>query len=174
MKKSSIIHAVFVVVAFVTTTGAHAQNTQMASAKSKKALGTMESAPKFAGNLISSKAVKNFHKEFTPPSGETWFYTEGGFVAKFTQDGIETRVDYDKKGNWMHTIRTYDEYKLPEDVRHLVKSSYYDYNITQVQEIEMPRDSFTYIVHLEGKTTLINVKVINGEMEEWEKFDKSK
>jgi hypothetical protein len=100
----------------------------------------------------------------------------------FILDDINYRVDYDKKGIWLHTIRTYNENKLPSDVRHLVKSSYYDYNIIVVQEIEIPwepfmdfpTDLFTYIVHLEGKTKLINLRVSNGEMDEWEKFDKSK
>jgi len=42
-----------------------------------------------------------------------------------------------------------------------------------VQEIEKPRETFTYVVHLEGKTKLINLRVSNGEMDEWQKIDKS-
>ena len=125
-------------------------------------------------NAISSKAVRNFTKEFKQTSDEAWFVVDDGFVVKFTQNEVETRADYDKKGNWLHTIRTYGENKLPADIRHLVKSSYYDYNILQVQEIEKPSNAFTYIVHLEGPAKLINLKVINGEMEEWQRFDKSK
>jgi hypothetical protein len=82
------------------------------------------------------------------------------------------RVDYDK-GHWLHTIRTYDENELPKDIRHLVKSSYHDYNIYLVLEIEKPRDTFTYIVHLEGKTEWINVRVSSGVMDEFQKFQKS-
>ena len=107
-------------------------------------------------------------------SDEAWFATDDGFVVKFKQDGVETRADYNKKGNWLHTIRTYDENRLPEDIRHLVKSSYYDYDILQVQEIEKPSNTFTYIVHLEGKTKFINLRITDENMEEWQKFDKSK
>jgi hypothetical protein len=41
-----------------------------------------------------------------------------------------------------------------------------------VQEIERPREPFTYVVHLEGKTKLINLRVSDGEMDQWQKFDK--
>jgi hypothetical protein len=125
-------------------------------------------------NEVSSKAVRNFINKFKQASGETWFVTDGGFVVKFKQHGVETRADYDKKGDWLYTIRTYDESGMSAELRHLVKSSYYDYNILQVQEIETPSDNFTYIVHLEGKTKLINLRINDGDMEEWQKFDKSK
>jgi hypothetical protein len=82
------------------------------------------------------------------------------------------RVDYDK-GGWLHTIRTYNENELPKDIQHLVKSAYHDYNIYLVIEIEKPRDTFTYIVHLEGKTEWINVRVSSGGMDEFQKIQKS-
>src|SRR5262252_8206089 len=82
------------------------------------------------------------------------------------------RVDYDK-GRWLHTLRTYDESALPTDIRRLVKSSYHEYDIYLVLEIEKPRDSFTYVVHLEGKTEWISVRVSRGRMDELEKFQKS-
>src|SRR5436190_21052275 len=123
---------------------------------------------------VNSKAARDFGKSYKHVSDENWYVAPDAFCASFTADDIKYRVDYDKKGHWLHTIRTYDENKLPRDIRHLVKSSYYDYDITFVQEIEKPSKNFTYIVHLEGKTTLINLRVYDGEMEEWQKFEKSK
>jgi hypothetical protein len=131
---------------------------------------------------VRSKAVREFVRSYKNVSNEKWYNVQDGFIAMFILDDINYRVDYDKKGNWLHTIRTYNENKLPSDVRHLVKSSYYDYNIIVVQEIEIPwepfmdfaTEPFIYIVHLEGKTKLINLRVSNGEMDEWQKFDKSK
>lgn len=131
-------------------------------------------------NDVNQKAVKNFTKSYKGSSGETWFDVEGGFIAEFTSSGIDIRVDYNKKGSWLRTIRTYNEDKLGQDVRHLVKSMYYDYDIIQVQEVESPfnvenpLNTVTYIVHLEGKTELINLRIHDGEMEEWQKFIKSK
>jgi hypothetical protein len=123
---------------------------------------------------VNSKAVRNFVRSYKNVSKERWYSVQDGFIAMFILHDIHYRVDFDKKGNWLHTMRTYDENKLPPDIRHLVKSSYYDYNITFVQEIERPREPFTYVVHLEGKTKLINLRVSDGEMDQWQKFDKSK
>jgi hypothetical protein len=122
---------------------------------------------------VNSKAVRNFVRVYKNISGEKWYEIPDALIAIFTFNDINYRIDYDKKGNWLHTMRTYSENKLPADIRHLVKSSYYDYNIMFVQEIEKPRETFTYVVHLEGKTKLINLRVSDGEMDEWQKFDKS-
>jgi len=138
------------------------------SSASKINVGTLQRSD------IRAKAVRNFVRSYKNVSNEKWYNVQNGFVAMFILDDINYRVDYDKKGNWLYTMRTYDENKLPPDVRHLVKSSYYDYNITVVQEIEIPMETFTYVVHLEGKTKLINLRVSNGEMDEWQKFEKSK
>ncbi len=124
-------------------------------------------------NNVNSKAVRNFVRSYKNVSNEKWYGLRDGFVAKFTLDEINYLIAYDKKGGWLHTIRTYHENELPQDVRHLVKSSYYDYNIMLAQEIETPLNGITYIIHMEGKTNWINLRVCSGEMEEWQKFNKS-
>jgi hypothetical protein len=103
-----------------------------------------------------------------------WYEASYGFVAKFSSNQIHYRVDFDKNGNWLSTIRTYDETKLPTDTKSLVKNSYPGYTITLVEEIQMSAGSITYIVHLEGGTDLINVRVRENEMDEWQKIFKSK
>jgi hypothetical protein len=151
-----------------TTTGLRFSNGVAAENSSSKTATTLSRAD------VKSRAAKNFSTSYKGVSNEKWYEVPDGLIAKFTYNGIDCRVDYDKKGNWLHTIRTYDENELPGDLRHVVKTSYYDYNIIVVHEIEQPRNNFTYIVHLEGKTQLINLRIHDGEMEEWQKFDKSK
>jgi hypothetical protein len=51
------------------------------------------------------------------------------FIASFTYSGVDTKVVYQRSGNWHSMFRTYSEDKLPFDVRDLVKSKYYDYKI---------------------------------------------
>ena len=128
---------------------------------------------------VNHKAIKDFARSFKN-ANEKWYQVENQFVAMFTLDDVSYQVAYDKKGNWLHTIRTYDETKLPRDIRHMVKSIYYDYDITQVQEVEMPysienpSSAPVYIIHLDGKTDFINLRVCDGEMDEWQKLNKSK
>ena len=122
---------------------------------------------------VKPAVLRNFERSYGHVSNETWFELENGFAAKFNVNNIDYLVAYDKKGVWLHTIKTYGESELLPNIRHIVKSSYYDYNISFVQEIEKPRDTFTYIVHLAGNTKLINLRIYNGEMEEWQRFEKS-
>jgi len=122
---------------------------------------------------VSSKAMKNFNKAFKDVTDEKWYEMPDGFRANFTSKGVRCRLDYDKKGNWIHTIRYYDEKKLPVEVRQLVASGYLDYSIRTVEELQIPGNALFYIIHLEGETNWINVKVSDNEITELEKIKKS-
>jgi hypothetical protein len=110
----------------------------------------------------------------TKAARENWFKIPEGYYVRFIIDGIDHMEYYDKKGNLLYTIRNYDEARLPSDVRYNVKSTYVDYDIRFVQEIESASGAITYIIHLEGKTKWINVRISNGEMDEFEKYNKAK
>lgn len=114
-------------------------------------------------NEVSTKAQRNFVRDFKNAAGTTWYKLNDGFVAYFTQNETNTRVGYDKKGNYMWTIQDYAEDKLPFDIRHIVKSAYYDLTIHHVDEVKTDR-SLVYIIKLEGKATWKTVKVADGEM----------
>lgn len=126
-----------------------------------------------AATKVNSKALKNFARSYKEVANEKWYNGRDGQVAMFTVNGVENRVGYDKKGNWVNTIRTYDEGKLPQDVRHAVKSNYYDYNINLVQEIETPYNPTTYLIQLIGKTEIISLRMCEGEMIVLKKYNKS-
>ncbi|MBS1935095.1 MAG: hypothetical protein JST96_13925, partial [Bacteroidetes bacterium] len=76
---------------------------------------------------INAKAVKNFSKTFKNAANTQWYKIEDGFLAHFSENGVEKRTYYDKRGNWHFTIAYLDEKALPKDVRRDVKSIYYDY-----------------------------------------------
>ena len=104
---------------------------------------------------------------------EKWFQVEEGFVAMFNLHDIDYQVAYDKKGNSLRTIRTYDETKMSQDLRHLVKSNYYDYEINLVQEVERPNSPTIFAIQLLGKIKVINLSVCDGVMEILQEFNKS-
>jgi hypothetical protein len=120
-----------------------------------------------------SKAVRNFDKPFKNVIDEKWYVMPDGYRVNFTAKDVRFRLDYDKKGNWLHTIRYYDEKKLPVEIRRLVVSSYLDYSIRTVEEIEAPHDVKFYVIHLEGEIDWINIKVSDNEIIELEKIKKS-
>ncbi|HEV3250281.1 MAG TPA: hypothetical protein VGZ71_04975, partial [Puia sp.] len=102
-----------------------------------------------------------------------WFTIADGFISYFkSEDDISDRVFYNKKGNWTFTVKSYNEGKLPRDIRAIVKSSYYDYTITLVEEVE-GIDNLVYIIHMSDKTSIKNLRVTkDGEMDVLEEFTK--
>jgi len=123
---------------------------------------------------VNPTVIRSFLKTYKDVSDETWIDVKEGFVAMFNYKGIDYQVAYDKKGNLLRTIRTYNEENMPPDLRHVVRSNYYDYDINRVHEIETPLNPVTYVIQLVGKREVINLGVSDGEMEELEKFNKSK
>ena len=124
-------------------------------------------------NHLSTKAARDFAEKFPEADGK-WFAAKNGYVVRFVHDSISCRAAYDTRGNWVYTIKVYDEWKLPKNVRHLVKSTYYDYSITQVEEIDRPNDIKVYLVHMCDATSWKNVQVRDGEMIVVEEFKKGK
>ncbi|MGC4036845.1 MAG: hypothetical protein QM764_12880 [Chitinophagaceae bacterium] len=121
---------------------------------------------------VHARALKEFSKSFKSITNASWYQMQdGGFVAKFKLGSTETRVDYDKKGRWLATVRTYTESDLPKEIRHMVKSTYYDYNIFLVQEVTVG-DKTAYLVKIEDAGTFKTIRVLDGEMDEYENYNK--
>ena len=130
--------------------------------------------PVYSGHsTLSTKAVKDFGKTFKGAGNATWVETNDGFMAKFAKEDVETKVFYDRRGRWIANIRSYQENKLPKEIRHIVKSRYYDYSIFLVQEVTAG-DKTAYLVKIEDKDSFKTIRVVDGEMDEYEAFEKSK
>jgi hypothetical protein len=126
--------------------------------------------------LVSQKALNHFARTYKNVTGERWMTTANGFAVRFTSNDIQTSVFYDCKGRWAGSVKYYKEEKMPSDLRHIVKSTYYDYNIMSVQEVETtdsPRDIPTYIICIEDQDNIKQLKVNRGEIEVWKEFQRA-
>ena len=123
-------------------------------------------------SAISVKALKNFDKSFKGATNVGWYKISDGFSAFFMQNENQNRAYFDTKGNLTFTITYYSGKKLPHDIRSMVKSTYYDYEIPFVEEIHAG-EKIVYIVHLEDETTWKKVKVSDDGMELIEDFNKN-
>ncbi len=132
-----------------------------------------ENSPGFVGR-VNPPVIRSFLKTYKDVSGEKWIEVKDGFVAMFNYNGKDYQVAYTKKGNLLRTIRSYNEDKMQPDLRQIVKSTYYDYEITRVHEIEIPLSPVTYVVQLAGKKEIIDLRIYDGEIEVMRKFNKSK
>jgi hypothetical protein len=126
-------------------------------------------------NNISTSAVRDFMRRFKTADSARWFRAGNGFcIARFNEGGIEYQVDYNARGSWIYTLRNYKEKLLAHDLRHLVKSTYYDYAITHITEVEQYNiEGIVYLVYLEGETCYITLRMHDGEMELVEKMLKA-
>ena len=122
---------------------------------------------------ISIKAVRHFIKTFGQAENVFWHKSDNGMTVFFTENGIASRADYDRKGNWLYNIRTYEESKLDKEIRAIVKRTYYDYSITAVNEIRDEQPT-AYIIQIEDKTTLKTISIYDGEMNVMKEYVKSK
>src|SRR5690348_7083025 len=95
---------------------------------------------------VHPRAVKDFQKSFKDITSEQWSKLTDGFIASFTMDSVQTRVAYNRNGRWQYTMQFYGENKLPRDIKSMVKSVYYDYNMYRVAEIHVDNQPL-YIVY---------------------------
>jgi hypothetical protein len=125
----------------------------------------------FAAPEVNSKALRDFRKNFPNVEGEQWTPIKDGWLVTFTQDNIQSKVVYSTRGDWQFSIDYYTEQKLPADVRTIVKSKYFDYSITGVEEVHV-QDKIIYLVHMQDEKTWKIARISNGEMEIIEDFNK--
>jgi len=122
-------------------------------------------------NNINSRAIRDFTISYKNPTDVRWIILPEGFQVHCYDDGYQIRIRYDNKGRRICMIRDYGETKLPHDVRHIIKSQYYDYDIFSVSEITM-RGRMIYIVKIDDATTWKTLCIEDGEMTCTEEFDK--
>jgi hypothetical protein len=107
---------------------------------------------------INSKAIKDFQERYNNIKNAMWFSDQNGFESYFTQNGFGNRAFYGKKGHWLYSLILHTEHELPSDIRASIKSIYFDFAITLVEEVQT-NYGVGYIVNLEDKTNIKILKV---------------
>jgi hypothetical protein len=127
-----------------------------------------------AVSSLSVRAIKDFQSRFTKVENESWGRTDkAGFFVSFTNEGYKVRAYYNRRGNWLASLKDCDESQLPFFIRDVVKRKYYDFAITFVNIVQVP-EHIAYVVHLEDKKTLKLVRVSeDGEMDILNEYDKA-
>lgn len=124
-------------------------------------------------NEINIKAQRNFMKEYKNVSDARWVISGNGLLAAyFTNAGITTRRYYSKKGVYEYMLRYYNEDKLHHNIRHLVKTKYYDFNIFHVTEV-CRNGSVAFLIEIHDKDSWKTIKVVDNEIEVVDEFAKS-
>lgn len=118
-----------------------------------------------AVSTLSVRAMKDFKSRFTKAEGGSWGRIDKGYCVSFTSEGFKVRAYYDRRGNWLASLKYGDESQLPPFIRDVVKRTYYDFAITHVDFIQVP-DRTVYLVHVEDQKTFKILRVTEeGEMD---------
>jgi hypothetical protein len=115
---------------------------------------SLQTSPRFI-NKIHVKAMRDFLKRDKTDTDADWMVVENGFVVKYTdKNNSHCRTVYNSRGDFSYTVKQYFESNLLREVRAMIKSQYYDYNITIVVDIVQALKPLVYVVHIEDATTL--------------------
>lgn len=115
-------------------------------------------------NNISTRVVRSFIRSFDDIADAKWYPSANGYHVYFKKDGVRTKVHYSRSGELISMIRYYYEDKLAPEIRHLVKSSYYDFTILSITEWRTGGQT-VYEIRTEDKGSFKIIKVMNGEIE---------
>src|SRR5688572_11262294 len=108
MKQSKLVATItFIAILLLNLSTARAESTDIAY-----------SYPVFGKKLPASgvQTIKNFEQSFTKISGEKWNKNNDGYRVRFIENGARFMVDYDNKGRWVSTIKTYGEDLLSKKI----------------------------------------------------------
>ena len=124
--------------------------------------------------LVNAKALKIFKKQYNVNS-EKWMKEGNCITATYKQDGISHCIYFDKKGHWVASLKTYNEDKMPKDIRKMVRQEYYDYKILAVQEVETYESHSvpTYIVTIEDDKNIKQIRIGDGGMDVYKEYKRS-
>jgi hypothetical protein len=129
----------------------------------------------FAGTdgNISDKLLQAFHKTFPDAQQVKWAETEDRYMVNFKQGDILTKVEYDKEGNFLNSLRYYSEKNLPVNILCRLQKKYADKKVFGVTEVTSEA-SVEYYIKLEDAQNWITVKSnVDGIMQVVEKYKKA-
>jgi hypothetical protein len=115
-------------------------------------------------NDINIKVLRSFYMTYGELPGAKWFKSANGFLVRFKHDGMDKIVYYKRSGLVDCEILYYPEDRLAQEVRHFVKSRFYDYSIFHITEVRK-NGATAYYVKVQDATTIKTIKVVE---EEWE------
>jgi hypothetical protein len=129
----------------------------------------------FAGKgvTISEKLLQTFKQTFPDAEQVKWLELTDKYTVNFRENGILTKVDYDRDGNFISSVRYYYEKNLPVNIICKLQKRFSDKKVFGVTEMTT-ENSVEYYIKLEDATTWVTVKSnVDGNMEVVEKYKKA-
>ena len=118
----------------------------------------------FSPREIDEKLIHTFNTNFPNAVSVSWSELPESYVVNFVENGIRSRVIYQKDGSFVHFTRYYQEQNLPFFVRFKVTKLYPNKKIFGVVEISTVSEQenillVEYYVKMEDEKSWLTVRV---------------
>jgi hypothetical protein len=122
---------------------------------------------------ISDKLLATFKQTFPDAVQVKWVEQADKYSVSFKQNDILTKIDYDKDGNFISSLRYYTEKNLPVSVLCRLQKRYAGKTVFGVTEVATDLNT-EYYVKLQDENTWYTVKSdADGNMQLIEKYKKA-
>jgi hypothetical protein len=120
----------------------------------------------------NEKVLKAFNETFTAAEDVRWEEFANHFTVSFVSSGIRSKVNYDRDGVMISSLRYYTPQMLPLNIINKMTREYSKKKMFGVTEVTAA-NSVVYYIKLEDKTNWYTVKVdAEGNGEVVEKYKK--
>ena len=127
-----------------------AVNLEIMSDTNAREENVAESAPRgLAPEAVNTRALKDFNRNYKNATNVHWYNAGKGTVAIFKENSKQTRVVYYPNGRWLHTLFTYGESELSDNLKSIIKNKYPKYSITAITEVH-EGDKVFHFINLEN------------------------
>ena len=125
------------------------------------------------GVNISEQLLQSFKQTFPNAEQVKWLESSDKITVNFMDAGILTKVDYDREGNFVSSVRYYYEKNLPVNIICKLKKKFAGKTVFGVTEMSTD-SSVDYYIKLEDEKSWTTVKSdVDGNMEVVEKYKKT-
>ena len=121
----------------------------------------------------NEKVLRSFHETFASAENVKWEEFSGHYRVSFLSSGMRSKVDYDKEGNILGSIRYYDPSLLPLNILTTLRKEQSKTKLFGVTEVTVGEE-VVYFVKMETEKHWITLRVdSNGNSEVFEKYRKA-
>ena len=121
---------------------------------------------------VNIRAMRDFSRSFKNAPETKWFKTDKGYIASFSENGKNTKIVYDNRGQRNYSIISYPESKLNRQIRNRVKSVYFDATIIGVHQFEFDNKTIHVIKMLDQNSKPMTLAVSDEQIEDITTRDK--
>jgi hypothetical protein len=122
---------------------------------------------------ISDKLLATFKQTFPDAEQVKWVEQEDKYTVNFKEKGILTKIEYDKDGNFVNSLRYYTEKNLPVNILCKLQKKYADKKVFGVTEMST-ESAIEYYIKMEDANNWITVRSTqDGNMQVVEKYKKA-